>query len=140
MTAAAPRAVRPPYGHVFLARLLAGAGVTHLAVPRVYDAVVPRWLPLPPRVWTVLSGLAELAVAALLASPRTRRAGGWAAAALFVAVYPANVDMAWRLRGRRLPFLLALARLPVQVPLVVWAVRTGLGRGAPRRVDGQGPD
>jgi uncharacterized membrane protein len=107
-----------------LALLLAAAGVSHFAVPRVYDPVVPRSLPGSPRTWTYLSGVAELAVAAAVAHPRTRRAGGFAAAALFAAVYPANVKMArdWR---RRPPAYraAAYARLPMQAPLIWWALR-----------------
>jgi uncharacterized membrane protein len=125
-----------------LSGILGVAGVTHLVVPRGYDAVVPPWVPGPARAWTYGSGLAELAVAGLLAAPVTRRAGGWAAAALFVAVYPANLHMAaaavsrWRSRpgDRRRAAVAAatLARLPLQLPLVTSALRvaTSGGRGA----------
>mgnify|MGYP007080175931 CR=1 FL=1 len=115
---------------MFLSRLLAGAGVTHVAAPRVYDAVVPPWVPGPARFWTLSSGLAELVVAGLLAHPRTRRTGGWVAAALLVAVFPANLHMVWQHRRRRGPLLACLARLPLQVPLVVWSVRIGRGAGS----------
>jgi uncharacterized membrane protein len=107
-----------------LAALLATAGTTHFLAPRPYDAIVPRSLPGSPRTWTYVSGAAELALAAAVAVPRTRRAGALAAAALFVAVFPANVKMArdWR---RRPPAYraAAYARLPLQAPLVWWALR-----------------
>jgi len=107
-----------------LAALLATAGITHFAAPPLYDAIVPRSLPGRPRTWTYLSGAAEIAIAAALAHPRTRRAGGLAAAALFVAVYPANVKMAWDWRHRPPAYrVLAYGRLPMQVPLVWWAWR-----------------
>lgn len=57
-----------------LAALLATTGVLHLAVPKPFDRIVPRSLPGSPRTWTYLSGVAELAVAAAVAHPRTRRA------------------------------------------------------------------
>src|ERR1700759_2743742 len=81
-----------------LAALLAGSGVLPFAQPRPYDSIVPRSLPGSPRAWTYVSGVAELAIAAALATPRTRRLGGLAAAGLFAAVFPANVKMAadWR--------------------------------------------
>ena len=103
-----------------LAALLATAGTAHFAQPRPFDAIVPRALPGTPRTWTYLSGAAELAVAAAVAHPRTRTLGGLAAAALFAAVFPANVKMALDGIG---PTAVAWARLPLQVPLVVWAVR-----------------
>lgn len=106
-----------------LAALLAGAGVLHMLVPRPYDAIVPRWVPGRARRWTYASGVAELACAAAVAAPRTRRAGAAAAAALFVGVFPANVQMAWDWRRRGAAArLVAIGRLPLQVPLVVWAL------------------
>ncbi|MFD7907283.1 MULTISPECIES: hypothetical protein [unclassified Kitasatospora] len=107
-----------------LSGLLLGAGVAHFAAPRPFDAIVPRALPGSPRTWTHLSGLAELAVGAAVAHPRTRRAGALAAAGLFVAVLPANVQMARDWRTRPAPLrTAAVARLPLQVPLVLWALR-----------------
>ncbi|MEU9734379.1 MauE/DoxX family redox-associated membrane protein, partial [Streptomyces sp. NPDC048002] len=103
-----------------LAGLLAAAGAAHFVLPKPFDAMVPRVLPGSPRTWTRLSGAAEVAVAAALAVPRTRRAGGWLAAGLFLAVLPANVQMAmdWRHRSPALRTA-AWARVPLQVPLVV---------------------
>jgi uncharacterized membrane protein len=107
-----------------LSALLAVAGVTHFAYPKPYDRIVPTALPGSARTWTYLSGVAELAVAAAVAAPRTRRLGGLAAAALFTAVFPANVKMALDARGRSNGEQLAtVARLPLQVPLVIWALR-----------------
>src|SRR5699024_4393252 len=79
----------------FLATLLGAAGVLHFARPAPFDSIVPPALPGPARTYTYASGAAELATAALLAVPRTRRLGGIAAAALFVAVFPANLQMAY---------------------------------------------
>jgi hypothetical protein len=68
------------------------------------------------------SGLAELACAAGLAVPRTRRLAGWATAALFVVVFPANVQMALSSGARSDAYQVGVwARLPVQIPLIVWA-------------------
>jgi uncharacterized membrane protein len=114
-----------------LALLLAGAGATHFARPMTYDAIVPRWLPGSARGWTYVSGAAELVVAAAIACPRTRRAGGLAAAGLFAAVFPANVQMASDWRRRAAPLrAVAIGRLPLQVPLIWWALRIGGYRGA----------
>jgi len=107
-----------------LAGLLAGAGVTHFAAPKQYDAIIPKALPGSPRTWTQVSGAAELALAAALAVPATRRAGALLTAGFFAAVFPANVKMAYDWR-RRKPAAKAAAygRLPAQVPLVLWALK-----------------
>ncbi|MFG3105024.1 DoxX family protein [Streptomyces sp. NPDC048182] len=112
-----------------LAGLLAGAGVLHFARPRPFDATVPQSLPGSPRAWTYASGVAELALAAGLAAPRTRRTSARAAAAFFVGVFPANVKMAYDWRDKPAPLKrAAYGRLPLQVPLVLWA--RGVARGA----------
>jgi uncharacterized membrane protein len=95
----------------------------HFVVPAPYDSIVPRWLPGRARTWTLVSGAAELAVAAAVASPRTRRMGGLAAAGLFAAVLPANVQMAVDWHGKPAPLrAVAYLRLPLQVPLIKWAL------------------
>ena len=104
--------------------ILGGAGVAHFAIPRGFDDIVPTALPGSPRLWTYTSGVAELAVAAAVAVPRTRRLGGVLAAALFVAVLPANVQMAVDWSDRSLSQrLIAYGRLPLQIPLVWLAWR-----------------
>jgi uncharacterized membrane protein len=110
-------------GPAALATMLTTTGLLHLAVPAPFDAIVPRDLPGTPRFWTVASGIAELAVAAAVATPRTRRLGAAAAAGLFVAVFPANVKMArdWSERPAAMRAV-AWGRLPLQVPLVAWAL------------------
>jgi uncharacterized membrane protein len=109
--------VASPY---LLAALLAGAGTTHFFSPEPYDAIVPSFLPAP-RAFTYGSGVVEVLLAGAVAMPRTRRFGATAAAVLFVVVFPANVQMAIDPGG--LPRWLAVARLPLQVPLVLWALQ-----------------
>ncbi|ALV37787.1 MULTISPECIES: hypothetical protein [Streptomyces] len=114
-----PRSERSP---LLLAGLLAAAGTAHFAVPRQFDAIVPRSLPGAPRTWTYVSGAAELALAAGIALPRTRKTAALAAAAFFVGVFPANVKMAVDWADRPAPQkAAALGRLPLQLPLVLWA-------------------
>jgi uncharacterized membrane protein len=71
-----------------------------------------------------VSGEAELAAAATVAHRRTRALGGLLAAGLFVALFGGNVQMAydWRDRSPR-EQRLAYGRLPLQGPLVWWALR-----------------
>lgn len=106
-----------------LGSLLVATGSLHFLIPGPFDAIVPDALPGTRRGWTHISGIAELAVAAAVLNPPTRRVGGIAAAGLFTAVFPANVKMArdWQDKPAPLRFL-AVARLSVQAPLVAWAL------------------
>lgn len=117
---------------VLLIGMLAGVGTLHFVHPQTFDGLVPRSLG-NARTWTYLSGAAELTGAALLAHPRTRRFGGWWAAILLVAVFPGNVKAALDGGTRGAPAPLdsaaaAWARLPLQIPLVLWALRHARGR------------
>lgn len=122
---AVSRAPAPPGGAaaarnaVGLSVLCCGMGVLHLVRPEPFDALIPAALPGRARLWTYGSGVAELAVGALLAVPATRRPAGRAASLLFAGVFPGNVKMAWDWRGKPWPWrLVALARLPLQADLI----------------------
>ena len=109
------------------ALLLTGAGIMHFKAPQVYDASLPG----NARTYTLVSGAAELAIAAGLALPLTRRLAGLAASALYVAVFPANIKMAVDYRKEGKPAgaqALAYARLPLQIPLIRGAWRVFRGK------------
>jgi uncharacterized membrane protein len=97
------------------------AGIMHFANPSFFNDIVPPWLPPSREFWTYISGIAELATAALLLRPTTRREGGIAAFLLFIAVYPANLYMTWDWRNEAASQqFFSWARLPFQF-LFIWA-------------------
>jgi len=78
-----------------------------------------------------VGGAAELAIAAGLALPLTRRLAGLAASALYIAVFPAHIKMAVDYRKEGKPAAaqaLAYARLPLQIPLIRGAWRVFRGK------------
>jgi uncharacterized membrane protein len=106
------------------------AGIGHFVFPKGLDAIVPEFLPGDPRLWTYLSGLAEIAIGIALLTPFTAKLGdtpirliaAYAALALFIAVYPANIKMAVDWSARPMPDpIWAYARLPLQFGLFYWA-------------------
>jgi uncharacterized membrane protein len=100
------------------------AGIMHFVNPKFFEAIAPPALPPGQRFWTYASGVAELVVGPMLLVPKWRRWGAIAAIALFVAVYPANLYMAWDWRDRSLgERLVAYARLPLQFVLIGLAVK-----------------
>jgi uncharacterized membrane protein len=119
--------VAVPWRAAGLAVGLGGSGVLHLVRPRLYEWLVPPELG-SARTWVTGSGVAELATAALLAVPSTRRSGGWAAAALLTAFLPAHVHTFRVVPRRPLPLTAAVLRLPLQAPLIAAALRVARGR------------
>jgi len=104
-----------------LAALFIGSGALHLLRPRLFAPAMPTALPAP-SVIILVSGIAELFCAGgLLAG---KRWAGAISAVLLVAIFPANVTMAFATAADpasspRARFA-AWARLPLQVPFV-WA-------------------
>ena len=78
----------------------------HLVLLEVYDWMIPPELGAP-RPWVTVSGVAELATAALVAVPATRRAGGWAAAGLLTAFMPAHLHTFRVIPKKPLPMAVA---------------------------------
>ncbi len=114
-----------------MALMLTFTGSMHFIAPRTFDSIVPKILPGDARLWTYLSGIAELIVALLLVMPSKLSLfgislpllGAYCAFALFIAVFPANINMAWMWRHKAMPApLLAYARLPLQFGLFYWAL------------------
>lgn len=103
---------------------LAGIGALHFIKPGPFNAMVPRILPGKPRLYTYASGAAEIGIAGLLAAPKTRRVGALSAIGLYVALFPANVQLAWDWRKKSLAHrVIAYGRLPLQLPLIRTAWR-----------------
>ncbi|MCZ8379420.1 hypothetical protein O6P37_11130 [Mycobacterium sp. CPCC 205372] len=104
--------------------LLVGMGVLHFVAPKPFDTIVPVELPGTARFYTYASGVAELAAGGLLIAPQTRKVGALAAVALFLAVFPGNVNMVRLWWDKPLPMrIAAIARLPLQIPMITQALK-----------------
>ncbi|GLE55241.1 hypothetical protein BKG69_23055 [Mycobacteroides chelonae] len=113
-----------PWPAYRLAAVLLGVGVVHFVAPKPFDDIVPAQLPGEARFYTYASGVAELGTGALLLAPKTRRLGGTLAALLFIAVFPANINMTRQWWDKPLPLKLgAIARLPLQIPMITEALK-----------------
>jgi uncharacterized membrane protein len=108
-----------------LAAFMVGIGSTHFLVPDWYAAIVPAALPYPMAL-VFVSGVCEIAGGIGLLVPRVSRAAAWGLVALYVAVFPANVNMAINHiapGGHSLPAFALWARLPFQLVFIAWAYR-----------------
>jgi uncharacterized membrane protein len=113
----------PKRAHLMGAGLL-GMGVLHFVAPKPFDDIIPEELPGSARFYTYASGVAERGVGGLLLAPRTRRLGALAAVALFVGVFPGNVNMVRLWKDKPLPMRIgAIARLPLQIPMITEALK-----------------
>ncbi|WP_135453296.1 hypothetical protein [Mycobacterium sp. DL99] len=124
MTAPQPQRISAAPAAQRMAALLLGMGTLHFVAPKPFDSIIPTELPGSARFYTYASGVGELATGTLLAVPRTRRLGALAAVALFIAVFPGNLNMVRLWWDKPWPMrIVAIARLPLQIPMITWALR-----------------
>lgn len=94
--------------------------------PQPFDSIVPRVLPGQARTYTLVSGVMEMALAAGIAVPASRRAAGKLAAVFLAGVWPANIKMAIDSRDAAAPRpLLTGLRVPLQIPMIRSVRRLG---------------
>jgi uncharacterized membrane protein len=116
---------------------MVAVGVLHLARPDGFVKIVPRALPAP-LVLVVVSGICEIAGGIGLLFEKTRRAASLGLVALYVAVFPANVNMAVndiQPEGMHLSPVLLWARLPLQLAFIALAFWVGRSGAPPVRSD-----
>ena len=108
---------------VILCVSLIVVGITHFVKPEQYAKIVPPQLPYPFQL-VYISGFFEILGGIGLVIPFVSVAAAWGLIALFIAVFPANINMAVNsipLEGiPRHPWLY-WARLPFQAVLIAWA-------------------
>ena len=114
-----------------LALFMVVAGILHFVATEAYVGIMPDYLPWH-RELVILSGVFEILFGLGLLWRRTRRAAGAGLILLFLAVLPANVNMAIQdiqPAGFHIPAVLLWARVPFQFVLIYWAWR--VSRPAP---------
>jgi uncharacterized membrane protein len=128
---------RISWGRWLMAALFLVAGAMHFVFPAAYVRIVPPYLPYPAAL-VAISGVAEMLGGIGLLVERTRRAAAIGLALLLVAVLPANWWMAashMRIGNPPVPEWVLWARLPLQVPLIWWALVYSRSKGSNSHAD-----
>ena len=105
-------------------------GVLHFVQPSGFVKIVPAWLPAP-LLLVQASGFFEIVGGVGLLIARVHRAAAWGLIALYVAVFPANINMAvndLQPASGHIPVALLWLRLPFQAVLIGlawWLSRSG---------------
>ncbi|AQZ63489.1 hypothetical protein BKM31_20275 [[Actinomadura] parvosata subsp. kistnae] len=114
---------------VILAVFLLTTGAAHFAVPAYFRSLVPSWIG-PAPLLVAATGVAEIAVGALILAPVTRGAGAWAAALLISAYLASHLDAVRHATPGHARVLLrpwaVAARLVVNLGYIGWAVAVAL--------------
>lgn len=108
---------------VILAVSLGVIGVLHFAVSEPFVKIVPDFLPYHLEL-VYISGFFEILGAIGLLVPPVSQAAAWGIIALFIAVFPANINMAVNhihIDGVPDSPWFQAVRLPLQAVLIAWA-------------------
>lgn len=113
-------------GRVLLGSFMTFAGIAHMTFARQeFQAQVPTWVPVPPDVTVLASGIVEIALGGSLILLKNRRVLiGLLLAGFFVAIFPGNIAQwihhrdAFGLNSDRA----RLIRLLFQPALIAWAL------------------
>jgi uncharacterized membrane protein len=112
---------------VIVAVLMMAIGVVHFVRPAAFAAIVPSYLPAPVAL-VLISGFFEILGGAGLLVRRVRKAASYGLVALYVAVFPANINMAVhdiQPEGVHLSPVVLWGRLPLQIVFIVVALWVG---------------
>lgn len=108
---------------IVLAICIIVAGILHFVLPEPFIKIVPNLLPYPAAI-VYISGFFEILGGIGLLVPVVSQAAAWGLVLLFIAVYPANINMAVNhIHINNIPdsnWFHAI-RLPFQFVLIAWA-------------------
>lgn len=109
------------YSKFILSFLLMVAGILHFVKPNIFIKIMPSYIPYHLQM-VYISGIAEILCGLLLIFPQTQKVGAYLSIFLFIAVFPANIEMARKFyEVHHKYFWLTVARLPLQAVLIWWA-------------------
>ncbi|MGL2994134.1 DoxX family protein [Flavobacterium sp. TSSA_36] len=110
-----------PWHLYVMALLYFVAGMNHFRTPRVYQKIIPRYLP-NPILLNQLSGGIEIILSIALVIPTTSTFAAWGIILLLLAVFPTHIFMLTTPEASMgLPKWLLYLRLPLQFLLMYWA-------------------
>ena len=118
-----PRSPLKRIALLLLALFFVAAGVTHFTNPGFFVDIVPPALPAPLAL-VYVSGVFEIAGGLAVLWPASRAVAGVGLVLLLLAVYPANLYMAFapeRFVAQGTPLWALYARLPMQFVFIAWA-------------------
>ncbi|MGB0176837.1 MAG: DoxX family protein [Owenweeksia sp.] len=109
-------------GDVYIMALLyIAAGISHFIIPRLYQRIVPPFIPWP-KATVFWSGVAEIILGLALCFPALRSQAALGVIILLILVFPANIYQLTNVKARLgLPVWLLILRLPIQLVLIYWA-------------------
>lgn len=110
-----------PWHQYLLGILFAIAGVMHFTKPKIYERIMPPYIP-EPKTMVLVSGIAEMVLGFMLLNPDTASNAAWGIIALLVVFFSVHIYMLQNKKASlKLPRWVLWLRIPLQFLLIYWA-------------------
>jgi len=110
-----------PWHQYVLGILFATAGVSHFSKSKMYERIIPPYIPGHKTV-VLLSGIIEMVLGFMLLNPETQSQAGWGIIGILFLFFPVHIYMLQNERAAlKLPKWVLWIRIPLQFALIYWA-------------------
>lgn len=97
------------------------AGFNHFRNPKIYEKIIPNYLP-NPKLLNILSGIAEIVLGIFLCLPMFSKLAAWGIILMLLSFYMTHIYMIHEPKASSgLPKWVLYLRLPLQIGLIFWA-------------------
>ena len=110
-----------PWHQYLMGILLVLAGMNHFRKPKLYERIVPSYIPAAGTV-VMLSGVLEMVLGFMLMNKNSQTEAAWGIIIMLILFIPAHIYMLQNEKASlKLPKWALILRLPLQLALIFWA-------------------
>ena len=110
-----------PWHQYLLGVIFIVAGFMHFQKPKIYEKIMPPYLPAH-KSMVILSGVLEMILGFMLLNPDTQVIAAWGIMILLVLFLPVHLYMLQEEKASlKLPKWVLILRIPLQFALIYWA-------------------
>lgn len=110
-----------PWHQYVLGIIFILAGMNHFRKPKLYEKVIPPYIPAHSTV-VMLSGIAEMVLGFMLMNKNAQEGAAWGIIIAMILFIPVHIYMLQNKKaGLKLPKWLLILRIPLQFGIIFWA-------------------
>lgn len=110
-----------PWHQYLLGIIFILAGMNHFRKPKLYERVIPPYIPAHSTV-VMLSGIAEMVLGFMLMNKNTQEPAAWGIIIALILFIPVHIYMLQNEKATlKLPKWLLILRIPLQFGIMLWA-------------------
>lgn len=110
-----------PWHQYLLGIILIIAGFFHFKYPKIYERIIPPYIPAKSTV-VILTGALEMVLGLVLLNPGTQKIAAWAVIVMLLLFLPVHLYMLQNKKASlKWPRWALVLRIPLQFGLIYWA-------------------